>query len=430
VYAVGGYADGYTNPVFRMMENLPGPRKALVGPWAHKYPHFATPAPRIGFLQEALRWWDQHLKGIDTGIMEEPMIRAWMQDPAAPGAVVAERPGHWISTPGWPAPDTESKTLHVTETGLADAPGAAPIRLACPETAGIAAQNWYQYGPGPDGPLDQNHEAGRMRFFETAPLEEDMRIFGFPRLRCEVASTVEQANLAAVLSMVAPDGRATLISFGVLNLTHRDGHAEPRPMPAGQPVPVEVQLNVIGQTVPAGHRLRLQLSQAYWPLIWPSAEKAELTLTAARLDLPLHPEGAQPELPEFGPAEGAQPLEAEVIEEGHEERTHSIDYATGTETHLRHADTGRVRHTHTGIEVHYETEDRFTIHPDDPNSATGTSRWAKHYRRGDWVAKLDVSVTVRALREAWHITATLRAQDAEGEMFSRDWDETIPRDLV
>jgi predicted acyl esterase len=45
VYAVGGYADGYTNPIFRMMENLSGPRKALVGPWAHKYPHFATPGP-------------------------------------------------------------------------------------------------------------------------------------------------------------------------------------------------------------------------------------------------------------------------------------------------------------------------------------------------------------------------------------------------
>jgi putative CocE/NonD family hydrolase len=61
VCAVGGYADGYTNPIFRMMEHLPGPKKALVGPWAHKYPHFANPGPQIGFLQEALRWWDQHL---------------------------------------------------------------------------------------------------------------------------------------------------------------------------------------------------------------------------------------------------------------------------------------------------------------------------------------------------------------------------------
>ena len=125
VYAVGGYADGYTNPIFRMMQNLSCPRKALVGPWAHKYPHFATPEPRIGFLQECLRWWDQHLKGIDTGIMEEPMIRAWMQEPVAPDPASTERPGRWISALSWPSPATFEQVLHVTPEGLRDAPSRA-----------------------------------------------------------------------------------------------------------------------------------------------------------------------------------------------------------------------------------------------------------------------------------------------------------------
>jgi putative CocE/NonD family hydrolase len=101
VYAVGGWADGYTNPIFRMMEHLPGPRKALVGPWAHRYPHFAEPGPRIGFLQECLRWWDQHLKGIETGIMDEPMIRAFIQDPTAPAPYHVERAGHWVAETTW-----------------------------------------------------------------------------------------------------------------------------------------------------------------------------------------------------------------------------------------------------------------------------------------------------------------------------------------
>ncbi|RUY63541.1 CocE/NonD family hydrolase, partial [Mesorhizobium sp. M7A.F.Ca.CA.001.09.2.1] len=43
VYAVGGWADGYPNPIFRMLEKLSGPRKGLIGPWGHKYPHFAMP---------------------------------------------------------------------------------------------------------------------------------------------------------------------------------------------------------------------------------------------------------------------------------------------------------------------------------------------------------------------------------------------------
>ena len=43
---VGGWADGYTNAVFRLLAHLKSPKRGLVGPWAHKYPHFAWPKPR------------------------------------------------------------------------------------------------------------------------------------------------------------------------------------------------------------------------------------------------------------------------------------------------------------------------------------------------------------------------------------------------
>ena len=43
-----------------------------------------TPGPQIGFLQESLRWWDHWLKGSETGIMDEPLLRAWMQGPVTP----------------------------------------------------------------------------------------------------------------------------------------------------------------------------------------------------------------------------------------------------------------------------------------------------------------------------------------------------------
>src|SRR5207245_2925540 len=77
VYAVGGWADAYTNAIPRLLAGLGGQRKGLVGPWAHVYPHTGVPGPAIGFLQEALRWWDAWLKGIDTGVMDEPRSRFW-----------------------------------------------------------------------------------------------------------------------------------------------------------------------------------------------------------------------------------------------------------------------------------------------------------------------------------------------------------------
>ena len=431
VYAVGGYADGYTNPIFRMMQNLSCPRKALVGPWAHKYPHFATPGPRIGFLQECLRWWNQHLKGIDTGIMDEPMIRAWVQEPTAPSPVSTERPGRWVSAPAWPSSVTREQVLHVTPKGLTDRQGNEAITLDCPENAGHTAPTWCMYGADPDGPLDQNREAGRMAIFETEPLAEDLEILGFPILYTKVASDVPQANLAAVLSLVAPDGRATQITFGVLNLTHRNSHAAPEALPVGQVVDAVVQLNVVGQRVPARNRLRLALSQAYWPILFPSPQKARLTLSDTRLTLPLHdPAQDGPALANFGPPEGAAPLQSEALTEGSSHRKLELDYPTGIETYVRYGDTGAATHLHTGITLHYKDESRFEIHPDDPNTARATCRWSKRYKRGDWRAELDCSVTVDALPDVWRITAWLEARDVDGVVKSRDWNEDIPRDHV
>ncbi len=115
VYAVSGWADGYCNAVFRLLEGIDVPRKGLVGPWAHKYPHLGEPGPAIGFLQESLRWWDQWLKGKETGIMDEPMLRLWMQDSAPPSARYDERPGRWVAEPDWPSPNIRPWALRLTQ---------------------------------------------------------------------------------------------------------------------------------------------------------------------------------------------------------------------------------------------------------------------------------------------------------------------------
>lgn len=431
VYAVGGYADGYTNPVLRMMENLSCPRKALIGPWAHKYPHFATPGPQIGFLQECLRWWDQHLKGIETGIMDEPMVSAWMQDAAPPDPMPAVRPGRWITEASWPPPRTEHLTLHATREGLSSTPSDDTLRIACPETTGHTAQVWCMYGTRPDGPLDQSSEAGYMPVFDTEPFTEDVEIFGHPTLRLHLTSDVPQANLAAILSLVAPDGRATFVTHGVLNLTHRENHANPTPLPVGEPLEIELKLNIIGQRLSAGYRLRLGLTQAYWPTIWPSAEKATLTAENIRLDLPTRPaKNDETPVPNFEQAECATPLQTEEIEPGSSTRTRTIDCATGVETHERFDDTGLATHLHTGITVRSVSNEVFRIHPHDPNSATGKCTWIKSYARGDWRAELKTELHVAAQRDCWHIRGHLIARDGDGVVAERNWEEDIPRDLV
>jgi putative CocE/NonD family hydrolase len=110
VYAVGGWADAYRNAVPRLLAGLPGPRKGLIGPWAHLYPEQGVPGPAIGFLQECLRWWDHWLRGRDTGIMDEPILRVWMQDAVPPQPFYEERAGRWIAEAAWPSPNLGARS--------------------------------------------------------------------------------------------------------------------------------------------------------------------------------------------------------------------------------------------------------------------------------------------------------------------------------
>ena len=118
VLAIGGWNDAYTNAVPRLVSSMKAPVKGIIGPWAHKYPHFAVPEPRIGFLQEALRWWDRHLKGIDTGVDQDPAFRTYIMDPRRPGAAVTHIPGRWVSDQVWPADRLEQRRLHLNADGL------------------------------------------------------------------------------------------------------------------------------------------------------------------------------------------------------------------------------------------------------------------------------------------------------------------------
>ena len=101
VLAVGGWNDAYTNAVPRLVSNLKSPAKGIIGPWAHKYPHFAVPEPRIGFLQEALRWWDHWLKDAETGVQKvrRTAPTSWtrggpvLRSPTSAGAGSATRSG-------------------------------------------------------------------------------------------------------------------------------------------------------------------------------------------------------------------------------------------------------------------------------------------------------------------------------------------------
>ena len=176
VYAVGGWADGYTNAVLRLLAGLLVPAQGAHRPLgATCGRRRACPGPAIGFLQEALRWWDHWLKGVDIGMMDEPMLRCWMQDAVEPRDFYAVRPGHWVMERSWPSPRIESQTYSLVAGKLTKAPaGSAAVEHESPLVTHVDAGAWCAYGNPGDLPRDQRVEDARSLSFDSDALAVDL----------------------------------------------------------------------------------------------------------------------------------------------------------------------------------------------------------------------------------------------------------------
>jgi putative CocE/NonD family hydrolase len=441
VFVVGGWADGYTNAIPRLLAGLSVPKKGLIGPWAHNYPEEGSPGPAIGFLQESLRWWDYWLKGIETGIMAEPLLRSWIQESQPPRTYYAERPGRWVADLAWPSPQLTPYTYTLNagpaasqlDGLLAASPHPPlPLQLRGSQTTGIETGPWTTYALPGDYPANQQADDGKSLVFTSAALEAPVDILGLPQARLTVAVDQPLAFLAVRLCEVAPDGSSTLVSWGVLNLTHRDSHEFPTPLSPGEPVTVTIPLNMIGYRLPAGHRWRLALSPTHWPLIWPSPWPVTVTLftgEASQLILPVrqpHPEDGRPH---FCPPEGAAPLPIEVLRQAQHQRRKSTDLISGKTEVQSRFDFGRIRVKDNGVEYEDITTNIYTIHEDDPLSAMVRCDQLLAYHRDKWQVRLETSSTMTASATHFHLTHLLDAYEGQTRVFTKSWSFTIPRDL-
>lgn len=443
VYAISGWADGYCNAVFRLLAGLDVPRKGLVGPWAHKYPHLGVPGPAIGFLQESLRWWNYWLKGEQTGIMDEPMLRAWMQDSVPPSARYEERPGRWVSEPCWPSARIKARTFRLTSghdllpesDPLSEtANDALPLGIRSPLFVGLYAGKWCSYNAPPDLPHDQRDEDGGALNFQTAYLEDTLEICGQPEVEIEIEADQPVAMLALRLSDIAPDDKATRVSYGLLNLTHRDSDEFPQPLEPGKRYRVRIKLKHIAQQFPAGHAIRLSLSTSYWPLAWPAPVPVRVTIhpAASRLILPCrepqpHEESA---LQPFGEAQGAPPLARTLIQPSQESWCVIRDLGNDKTTLEVINDAGTYRLDDIDLELSHRVTERYSYSYGNYDSLSGWTEWQRSFSRGDWQVHTVTRTLMTADAENFRLRATLDAYEGDSRVFAKSWDEEIPRDLV
>jgi putative CocE/NonD family hydrolase len=438
VYAIGGWEDSYSNAVPRLLQGLRCPRKGLVGPWTHAFPHLSRPGPAIGYLQEAVRWWDHWLKGIDTGIMAEPTYRVWMLDSEAPRPWYPSHAGRWVAEESWPSP-------RILKVGLGLGPGVlvgagvpepvpTELQIRSPQITGGDCGRWGGYGgEDPDLPLDQRTEDARSLCFDGAPLADDFEILGAPEVRLSLAADRSQAHLAVRLCDVAPDGASALITYGILNLTHRESHERPSLLEPGRFYEIHLRLNDIARRVPAGHRLRLALATAHWPVVWPAPAAATLRISTrgSTLILPRRPPAAaDATLRAFEPPMAPPAIAYRESRPGRAWRLVSDDIGAGLRRIELGKDYGAGLIVASGIQDDAAIVEIHEIEPDDPLSARCRIEARASFASAGHRCRIETVTELACGTESFELDCRIDAYENGEAIFGRRFRRSIPREFM
>ncbi|MEV8530398.1 CocE/NonD family hydrolase [Streptomyces sp. NPDC051211] len=430
VLAVGGWHDPYRDAVLRLVEHLPADRvRGLIGPWSHQYPDRGLPpGPAIGFLQETLRWWDHWLKGADNGVMAEPLLRSWISGSHPPATTYERLDGRWAGDPAWPSPAV---------TPVAYGLQGEPVAVASPQHTGVDAGRFFPFGNDADLPPDQREEDAKSACFEFPVPGGDgpLDILGRPAVTVRLRMDVPYGQIVARLCDVAPDGSSTLVTRGALNLSARHGRDRAAPWPAGSWESVTFELNGIGHSFPPGHRIRLALSSAYWPWIWPRAgSEAGWTVDPAGSTLTLPVRGPSPADAGivFEAPEQAEPLGVAfpaTLDEPRPERLVVRDVARGTwrlEVDPRY---GGTRVYPDGLEFTEDALEVYEIQDADPLSARTRSDWRIRLHRPElgWDTHVETRSEISCDEGGFLTSNEVVCREGQEVLFHRTWERRVPR---
>jgi len=449
VLAIGGLNDAYREAVLAVLEHVRAPRRGVIGPWGHAWPHAGSPGPSIDGVGLMRRWWDRWLKGEPApGDGDEPMLSLYIVEPPGSTEFPAELPGRWWHIAQWPpahrvAPPPALYLQGDGAAGLGSLGGQASAAgdvasstWAGPPDVGLCAPFWCGYGYPPQGvPGDQRADDARSLLFTSAPLDRPVLVAGIAHARLWLSADQPVAQVAVRLEAVAPDGRSALIARAVRNLTRRDPAAEtPVALVPGDPVEVDLPLSTAGARVPAGHRLRVAIAGAAFPIAWPAPTPVALTLhhdvarpSALRLPTPVGWSA------EHGPDLGRPAFEPPACEQvpgiaaawrierdGVAETTSLVCESGGGD---RFPERG-------GLEFAAESRYRLTVADGFSGCrAEGAILYRLSYPGGSLIVA-EAGLVLESDRDDLRLRVALAVKEDDSPVFERTWELAVVRDLL
>ena len=421
---VAGWADGYRNNTFRTFEALGCPKRLLIGPWSHMSTETSLPGPHIDLVPELIRWFGRWLHDERTGIDEEPPVVVFARRSTRPAPDLAEMRGEWRTEATWPPERLRETVLRPAGTEIDE----ITVRGDVGRTAWISCAGKLPWGQ----PDDQRPDDALSVTYDWEPLSSELDVMGHPMLMLTLTSPVPVAYLSAKLCDVFPDGTSALVTRGILNLAHRDGHAASAPLEPGVPTTVEVELEATSWIFELGHRVRLSLAGSDWPNTWPPPTGGTLLVERGSVELRLPVLDGPSRLPvpvlppstgidaHAAPAAGNAPVvwrfEDDLI--GHESRA-----VTGSGSSYEGEHGARIDETYegsVGVSTH------------DPAVAWARGRAVYRIEWPEATVRTEARLDLRSAADAYHVVVDLVAEEegAAGiDRHERRYERTIPRRL-
>jgi putative CocE/NonD family hydrolase len=307
IYNIGGLYDAYAGAAainFRNMrtqgrtEQTRARQKLLIGPWTHS-PLGGSRAGEMDFgasavverAAEELRWFDCFLKGLDTGVVDEPPVRIFVTGS-----------NEWIMGGEWPLGGTRSTPLFLHSAGRAstllgdgrldwEPPRAEPPDRFRYDPAHPAPTVGGNHSSPPEflpaGVFDQRGVEMRadVLVYTSEVLSRPLRVVGPVEVRLWVASSAPDTDVTARLVDVGPDGYAMNLCEGILRLRYRDSWERPTLMAPGDVYPIVVDLGITSHTFLPGRRLRLDISSSSFPRFDRNLNTGEPIAHATRMQI-------------------------------------------------------------------------------------------------------------------------------------------------
>lgn len=243
----GWYAYGYCHlpGAFKNYMGLKSPKKMIITPAAF------LDRPWYQYHDLILRWFDHWLKGIDTGIMDEPPIKIFVM-----GA------NEWRYENEWPLARTEWTKFYL--------------------------RGWERLSPEPETfytepdcyvqqPLSMTTNISSVKYM-TPSLTEDVEITGPIALYLHAAIDQEDTNWIVALRDVAPDGSEIELTRGWLKASHRavdesksepwrpwHPHTNPEPVVPGEIYEYPIEIVSTSNVFKFGHRIKLEIMSLDYP---------------------------------------------------------------------------------------------------------------------------------------------------------------------